>query len=295
MSLFTSNLGAQSIDLIAGQYKIGTTLIVIKPDSTFLLIDMGTLGKGKVEINGKSGKLIPSKPKETFVLYGRTKNSIAKGNIINYQSGVTEVRPLINYDEDDNDLKKMKKIFNDNANCISSPTVIKNPNNNPKFYFSVADSKDVYEFENNQGFNDFIVLYLTPSISVNEIKFTISNDGKSIAIQNEQLQKLSRNNVPEAENEKLFKMYDRAYANSEYYYCNPSYNYFEEEGINLADFNKVQNGKEYYYSNKTIEPTSDSDYHNYGTIYEYKKITALILKNQQYTIDTGSIFHFKCD
>jgi hypothetical protein len=294
--LFSSGVKAQNSSKIAGQYKIATTLLVIKPDNTFLMIDMGILIKGKVKSEGVNGKLIPDKPKELFALYGRTKTSITTGNIINYNSGVSEARPLINYDENNAVLKKMKKIFNDDANCIKEPTLITNPHNNPKFYFSVQDGKEVYEFENNQDFNDFIVLYLTPSISVDEIKFTVSEDSNALVIRGERIEKLAKSNISEAELKKLSGMYDRAFPESDYYYyCNPAYNIFEEFGINLEHFNKVQNGNEYYYLNKKIERTADSDYHNYGIIYEYRKISPVILKDISYSVDTGSVFHFDCN
>lgn len=297
MSMLLASLAvnAQNMGKIAGQYKIATTLLVIKSDNTFLLIDMGTLIKGKVEIDGVIGKLIPDKPKELFALYGRTKKSITTGNIINYNSGVTEAQPLINYEENNIALKKMKKIFNDDANCLKEPTLIINTRNNPKFYFSVQGGKEVYEFENNQGYNDFMVLYLKPAISVDEIKFTVSKDSNAIVIQGDLIEKSTKSNISEAEMKKLSDMYDRAFPESEYYYCNPSYNVFEEYGIDLNQFNKVQNDNEYYYLNKTIEPTADSDYHNYGIIYAYKKINPVILKNISYTLDTGSVFHFECN
>ena len=90
-------------------------------------------------------------------------------------------------------------------------------------------------------------------------------------------------------------MDDMAFGESGYYYCNPAYNTFEELGIHLKQFDKVQNGNEYYFKHKTIEPTADSDYHNYGIHYEYQKINAVILKDMSYTVDSGSIFTFKCD
>ena len=297
MSILLSSPGAygQSIRNIAGQYKVATTLLVIEPDNTFLMVDMGTLEKGIVTINGDNGKLIFNKPKELFTLYGRTRNSITTGNIINYKSGKSEARPLINYDEHNNELKKMKKVFNDDANCLKQPTLINNPHNNPKFYFSVQDSKEVYEFENNQGYNDFVVLYRAPRVATDEIKFAISEDGKSIVLQDLPVKKLSKPNISQEEIKELFGMYDRAFGESAYYYCNPAYNTFEESGIHLEEFDKVQESNEYYFKNKTIEPADDSDYHDYGIIYEYKKINPVILKDRKYTLDAVPVFNFTCD
>lgn len=119
--------------------------------------------------------------------------------------------------------------------------MINNSHSNPKFYFSVQDSKEVYEFDNNHGFNDFIVLYMASNISVDEIKFTISKDDNAFVIKGEPKEKLHNANIPKKEVQKLFSMYDRAFAVSEFYYCNPAYNTFEEWGIHLEQFDKVQN------------------------------------------------------
>lgn len=46
---------AQNSDNFAGQYKLGTTLIILKPNKTFLLLDMGTLIKGNIHIDSSTG------------------------------------------------------------------------------------------------------------------------------------------------------------------------------------------------------------------------------------------------
>lgn len=85
MSILLAGTSAhgQTIQNISGQYKIATSLLVIEPDSSFLLLDMGILEKGVVETDGVSGRLTFNKPKNLFVLYGRINNSITSGNMIN--------------------------------------------------------------------------------------------------------------------------------------------------------------------------------------------------------------------
>ena len=87
-----------------------------------------------------------------------------------------------------------------------SPTLINNSHSNPKFYFSVQDSKEVYEFENTQVFNDFIVLYVSSTIYVDEIKFTVSKDGNALVIKGAPMEKLHNANIPKEEVQKLFSM-----------------------------------------------------------------------------------------
>ena len=83
-------------------------------------------------------------------------------------------------------------------------------------------------------------MYVASPIPVDEIKFTISKDGNTLVIEGEAIKKLPNSNIPDEEVQKLFSMYDRAFGESEYFYCNPGYNTFEEWDIHLAQFDKVQ-------------------------------------------------------
>jgi len=282
---------AQNSDNFAGQYKLGTTLIILKPNKTFLLLDMGTLIKGNIHIDSSTGKLIPYKPKDAFVLYGRTNHFIKTGNTIHYR-GPSEAPVLINYNDTSSSPNTLKPIFNQYANCIPFPTVIHNLRSSPKLYVTIIDSESVYTFENNEGYNDFVLSYIEPSTPIAELSFTILTDGASIMIKNETLHKLSSPAISEAEEKMLLGMYDRDYPETDFFYCNPAYNIFEESGVRLSQYNKVQNGNVYYFLHTTI--TKNDDYSNPGIIYEYKKINAMVLKNIHYAIDTGSVFHFEC-
>lgn len=296
--LFSLSASAQNSEKIAGQYQFRKSLLVINPDNTFLIIGYGTLIKGAVEIKGADVKLIPYKPTCPFVLYGRTKQSRAKGNIVKF-NGFDLAETLINYEENNNLLKKMKRLFNEGANCWPPDILLDNLNTNQKFYFAIKGRKEVYEFENNQGYNDFIALYL-PQANEDEnentdINFTLAKDGNGLIYREEAINKLQKDAMSREEIKKMNEMYDRTFPKSEHYYCNPVYNYFEENGIDLSRYKMEMNGKEYYFLNIDNERGVDNDYNNIAVIYEYKKIEPTVLVNKSYSIDAGTVFTFTCD
>ena len=292
--LLCMNACAQSTKEIAGQYSLQGGLLVINPNNTFVVIGMGTIIKGNIEIQDTLVKLIPYKPKQPFVLYGRILQTRITGNTIMFQS-FSETNSLINYEENNSTFNKMKQVFNPDANCIDYPTVLDNSNINQKIYLAIEDSSEVYEYPINHGYNDFIAIYLPQyeNADMRDIYFTMRN-GK-IYLNGEIQEKIVADTLSKKDLDKIIGMYERAYSESEYYYCNPAYNFFEENGIDLSQYKKEKYGDEYYYLNKYNAEEDDSDsYHNIGKIYEYKKITPTVLKNKRYTIEKSSVFNYNC-
>ena len=283
---------AQNSSKIAGQYKLQGSAMIINPDNTFLIVAYGTVVKGTVEFQDTIVKLIPYKPKVPFVLYGRKNQSKVSRNTIMFQS-FNEAQTLINYDENNKSLQKMKHVFNLDANCIDYPNVLNNFNNNAKFYFAIKDQKEVYEFENNQGFNDFIVLYLPEKNKISALYFMLNKEKNAIMYDGKEISK-EENLIKEADIKQIMGMYDRVFSESENYYCNPAYNFFEEKGIDLSQYKKEKYKDEYYFVNKYNDRGDKNEYQNIGIIYEYKKVNPKILVDKTYSLDTNSVFNFNC-
>ena len=109
------------------------------------------------------------------------------------------------------------------------------------------------------------------------------------------ISKLAKNELNKEEVNQMMGMFERAFSESENYYCNPAYNFFEEFGIDMTQYDKQTDGDEYYFINKYNEPLEDDDYHDISKVYEYKKITPTILTDYNYSVKEGSIFHFTCE
>ena len=190
----------------------------------------------------------------------------------------------------------MKPVFNSGANCIDYPNVLDNPNENSKFYFAIQGKKEVYEFENNQGYRDFIVLYLPQKEENFRINLALNKDRDKISYKGKVLEK-EENAITRNEIDKVLAMYNRAYSESENYYCNPAYNFFETEGIDVksGQYKKEEYAGTYYFVDKYNEPGDDKDYHNTSKIYEYQKVNPKISTNRSYTIEKSSVFNFECE
>ncbi len=286
---------AQNSSKIAGSYKMDGSLLVINADNTCMIFAVNAFVKGNVEINGNEVTITPYVPKVPFVLYGRKSESRVGGNTLMLQ-GFNDAETLINFEENNTSINKMKPVFNSGANCVDYPNVLDNPNENSSFYFAIEGKKEVYEFENKQGYRDFVVLYLPQKEENLRINFTLNKDKNKIIYKGKVVEK-EENAITEDELDKVMAMYNRAYSESEYYYCNPAYNFFETEGIDVksGQYKKEEYAGAYYFVDKYNEPDNDDDYHNTTKIYEYKKINPKVLTDQSYTIEKASVFTFTCE
>jgi hypothetical protein len=285
---------AQKSSKIAGQYKISNEILIINPDNSFLIIGYGTLIKGSIEINGSTVQLKPYVPEHPFVLYGRNKQKDLTGSTILFKH-FEDAETLVSYEESKTNPKKMKRVFNVDANCIEYPNVLSTPNSNLRFCFAINGSSKIYTFENKEDYNDFIVVYLKTPNNFPGLNLTLKEDGQTLLYQGEALKKLPSEAVNKKTIDQLTGMYNRGQPESENYYCNPAYNYFEQKGVDLSQYEKKQNDKEYYFLNKSEEVDESEAYDNVTIIYEYKKITPTVLTDLPYSVDNKPLFHFKCD
>lgn len=86
---------AQTSTDISGTYKLGTSLLSIYDDHTFIIADVNVLVFGVVEASGSSLLLKEYMPKQKFVLYGRKESANKLGNTIMF-SGFDEGDALVN-------------------------------------------------------------------------------------------------------------------------------------------------------------------------------------------------------
>ncbi len=290
---------AQNTNPMAGQYNFGRgSILLINPDNTFILVGYATVIKGTVIVKGNDISLKPFKPEIPFVIYGRTSQKEALGSKTMFQN-FSDAQAVINYDTNNSVPIKMKRVFNIGANCIAYPNVfrMKIPNKTQKLQLAIDDQKTLYEFDNIQGYNDFIVMYLDKKTFDMVLDFTLINNGKALKskVYEEIYDKYESDVVSKQELEEMGKMFDKSFMPTENYYCNSLYNSFEESGIDLKQYKKTTAGNEYYFIHKNGEIGEENDYQNNSIIYEYKKITTKVLTNQTYTIDdTDSIFQYNC-
>ena len=304
---------------IEGVYALGGTTLIINDDNTCYFLAVNACVKGVVEIRDSIVEIKTYIPEVPFVLYGRKNHNyyearedeISNENKIMYQN-FENANALVNHDTKNNSLQSMTPLLNKNASCVDFQIEEGIKKRSEKFYFAINGQKDVYEFENNDGYTDFIVQYIAPEIKKSTLILQLNKKNNTLTI-NGKILKKGKNLIPEKEVENLIAMYNRAYPETEYYYCNSSYNFFEEKGVDVksGQYKKVENDGEYFYIDKYNKPPiqhddmndtidyrdidKEAEYKSNYQILEYKKIEPTILKNKTYKTNSNYIFGFSCD
>lgn len=304
---------------IEGVYVFEGSTLIINADNTCYFLAVNACVKGVVEIQDCIVKIKTYIPEVPFVLYGRKNNNyhearedeITDENKIMYQN-FENVNALVNHDTKNNSLQTMTPLLNKDASCVDFQIEEGIKKRSEKFYFAIKGQKDVYEFENDDDYTDFIVQYIVPETKKSEVTFNWNKKNNTLTLNGKVIKK-EKDLIQEKEIKNLIAMYNRAYPETEYYYCNSLYNFFEEKGVNVhsEQYKKVENDGEYFYIDKYNEPPiqhddmnhtidyrdidKEAEYRSNYQIREYKKIEPTILKNKTYSIKSNYIFGFSCD
>ncbi len=315
--LFSIISCSQESSKIAGMYRMKRSVLLINNDNTCFILGENSCVKGVVAINGDSVVIKPYIPEVPFVLYGRKNNNYHEeregergimGNKIMFQN-FESANAFADFQSRDAP-QNMKLVLNSDSNCVDYPLVLENETQVENFYFAIKDREEVYEFETGK-YTDFMVHYIAPTIENFELVLHWDKKSNNLTFDGNVLEK---NSDPKFEMtiNKIVGMYGRAFPESEYYYCNPAYNFFEENGIDVHSerYEKVENFGEYYYIHKYngppilhetddtgdyAEADENAEYQSSYQINEYKKIEPKLLKKQTYQAQKNSLFTFTCD
>ena len=300
MTIFTSCSNAQNTKQIAGGYENG---LYIYEDGTFLAGGMNSVVFGTVEFEGDVIKLIKHRPKYKFALYGRKENSRVYGNTIMFQG--FEHNGLVNLLENNNPPTIMQRVFNENANCFDWPFFYDNGEDCKTIYFADESDKQMYKFELPEDYRDFVAFrfnFEDDPILNEPIVAKVSKDFNSISIYGSDKKLTKKPLTQEAlETKKMvFSMHERAYPEGKYYYCNPAYNIFEEQGIDISQYEEFGNKGEgtFHLKGSNAYPKGErfeNDYQDNSIIYRYEKIEPKIVENTKYSINKKSIFVSECE
>lgn len=299
MTIFTNFSNAQSTKQIAGVYENG---LYIFEDGTFLEGGINSVVFGTVEIEGDTIRLIKHRPKHKFALYGRKENSRVYGNTIMFHG--FEQNGLVNLLENNIPPTVMQRVFNKNANCFDGPYFYDNKEDCKAIYFADESDKQLYKFELPKEYRDFIAFRFDfehePYLN-RPIVAMASKDFNSISFNDsdKKLTKYPLTQVALETRKMIFSMYERAYPEGKYYYCNPVYNIFEEHGIDISqyeEFGYKGEGK-FHLKGSDAVPNSkrfENDYDDDTIIYQYEKIEPKMVEKTKYSINEKSIFISKC-
>ncbi|MEO6819625.1 MAG: hypothetical protein ABI266_03885 [Ginsengibacter sp.] len=298
-----SSCSGQNTKAIAGQYKDGSSVLYIFEDNTFMILAINSMEFGKVALNGQHIVLTPHKEKQKFALYGRKVKSRVYGNTIMFQ-GFDQGNGLVNLQENNSPLKEMQRVFNAGANCSNWPNFYDN-NSDPKvIYFTEKNTDLVFEFKIPEGYRDFVAFRFEDKVNVESVSATASPDFKTIKMNGDDEMMKEPLTEEIMNNKKMgMSMYERVYPGGKYYYCNPAYNMFETEGIDISNYENIGFEGEGIFrllgQNQDVgEPGSDTrldyDYHDETIIYQYTRIEPTVILKAGYKIIEQSLFIANC-
>lgn len=298
-----SSCNGQNTKKIAGQYKDGSSVLYIFEDNTFMILAVNAMEFGNVVLNGQNITLTPHRPKQKFALYGRKVQSRVYGNTIMFQ-GFDKGNGLVNLGENNSPPTEMQRVFNAGANCIDWPNFYDNNNDSKIIYFTEKETDKVFEFKIPEGYRDFVAFRFEDKVNVESVSATASPDFKRIIMKGgDEMVKEPLTEEIMANKKTGISMYERVYPGGKYYYCNPAYNMFEMEGINIRNYENIGFEGEGVFrllgqNQNGGEPGSDTrldyDYHDETIIYQYTRIEPTIISKPVYKINEQSIFIANC-
>ncbi len=294
---------------IEGLYKYNGGTLAVFDNSVFFLAGYGTMIMGKWEQQNSTITFTPSKPKQTFQLFGRHNNNLKDSIRIYFDGKFDDGNTFIQFKKTEAKDFVMDRIFNEEANCFSFPSVYKRKSDFSSISFTdipfdlLEESakenrkRPVYTFSNQENYNDFIAIYFHDNPNYNE--FTARQKGRFLVFEDDE----SSEQVPFSSLEEFIEFLekyrhqdlDKHLTPDELYY-NPLYNHLEVLSLKETGYNYIYNAEK----NAYIEPLnysedSGEDFHDFSLIYSFKAMRDFSIVEEKFKISKKSLFYYTCD
>ncbi|WP_347218861.1 hypothetical protein [Chryseobacterium sp.] len=280
--LISAQKNAENID---GVYHTRGAAFVINKNKTFLVIAYATLIKGTWNVEKDLLYLKPMNPEAKFFVYARKNPDIKTGMRIHFSGNDIGNSNIVVGEFPD----KMQSLFNDNANCLSYPSV--------HIFKDKMMSVTLLEEENEENwkpegiprlmynfptgdYNDFIIEHMQDSLYHKDFVFKITKNGLSEMKNNgpgEVIKKssLEKEFSKEEDREFINQSSDMTFA-SDYKLVNYGYNTNTgingKTDLNYYKYDKVRN----VYTNPSIPAKEldykSKDYHYSGVLMKFDRI-----------------------
>lgn len=316
-TLMISSLGANAQDGITGAYRLnvnhepeGGTKLFLMPDSTYAIVYFGgaRAGRWRVEADSLLFLTPTDVPANSFAVYGRRHDGL-RGKTRIFYTGSFERAVYAGWGATRaGSLRTMRRVFNEDANCLSFPTV--------DTFDAVPDSialveedresagrGDIHTFQNTAGFNDFVVVHSSRASE---------DDGPDArepigAIRAEGIYLFGtrhtarRGEMPTSEEDlAFFGMLNRVDPNPDTLFYNPHYravSELEEAPVNLDTYTSLPSRDMLVLPSYTegAEYAPAFDFHDMRVLYRFLTLAPQVERSARFAIEKGSIFRFVCD
>lgn len=305
--VLSSTLMAQNNMDITGVYTLGSSpegssLLWVLENGKYAITYFGGVQVGSWKKKDNTFEFKPAVKENKFELYGR-KNKDLKNNSRVFFSGFEDTNVFVGFANEGEPLK-MKRVFNEDANCFGFPyihTLDKAPGIVSFMYEHNGKESVVYTFKNQQGYNDFAVLNYVRSAQSEEMSFTAAYKENSLQILNNyggENDSYDKHPLPkEGEDiDFLMEVTSVDMTSPEVIYYNPSFMSFEGNPEECYEFNKEKGAYIYpgYYKEGDEYDDNEDSFDKMTVIYPYQAIKP-VKEAKKYQLDNESIFTVTCD
>lgn len=302
-----STLMAQNNTNITGVYTLGSapegsSLLWVLENGKYAITYFGGVQVGSWKKKDQKFEFNPAVKEDKFELYGRkSKHLEVKSRI--FFSGFEDTDVFVGFTNLREPLK-MKRVFNEDANCFGFPyvhTLDKIPGIISFMYAVNGKESVVYTFENPLGYNDFAVLNYVRSTQSEEMSFTaVYKDNRLQILNNYSGDNDSYEKKPlpqEGEDiDFLTEITSKDMTSPETIYYNPSYMNFEGKPGEFYEYNDEKGVyiiPDYYEEGDEYDDSEDS-FDKMTVIFPFQTIKP-VKEAKKYQLDNASIFTVTCD
>jgi len=309
----SSLMNAQSSAEITGLYNLGSSSpeggshLFILQDGNYAITYFGGIQTGNWQITKNNSIIfLPHIKESKFELFGRH-NKDLKGSTTILFRGFESGETFIQLKTDKEEATNLHRVFNQDANCFSSPYVytFKTVANNISLMATEYGNSDrvIITIENPEKYNHFIADFVKVNNYEAETLFAKFKDQKLYFENNKTIQRIPLQEV-NSEDIEFITNFISSQSNTDTIYLNPSYNIFggleseEQQDIHKYHvFNKEKNAfidTEYYVEGVEYKNTDES-YDDMSIIYTYNALKKRSKKSGEYKINEKSLFEVSCD
>jgi len=302
-----STLMAQNNTEITGVYTLGSapegsSLLWVLKNGKYAITYFGGIQVGSWKKKDKTFEFNPDVKENKFELYGRKNKNLKEQSRI-FFSGFEDTDVFVGFTNEGEALK-MKRVFNEDANCFGFPyihTLDKTPGIVSFMYEHDGKASVVYTFKNPLACNDFAVLNYVRSAQSEEMSFTAVYEKNSLQILNNyggENDSYDKNPLPEEgeDIEFLMEITNKDITSPETMYYNPCYINFEGNPEKFYEFNDEKRAyiNSEYYNEGDENDDSEDAFDKMTVIFPYQAIKP-IKEAKKYQLDNASIFTVTCD
>ncbi|KOY85218.1 hypothetical protein AD998_02780 [bacterium 336/3] len=280
---------------IAGDGGGGVNYYILE-NNNFIILAYATVIYGKWEVKDNHTLTLYPNITPSFKIYGRYNPNIkeeAKIMFQNFETGNTFIQI--------NGKEEFMPVFNEDANCVSYPSVA----NFSKKIESIAlamnlsyqDSmKEEYKFQVHDNYNDFVAIYHSNKDTYRPFIFEVTPKGLT-SNRGKLMKKMSLKTIEEEEKKYITEIQQSFEAGRNYLYSNHLYNFFDKYDIEIDKRYIFDKNKNAYYDKlnyKQNEENGEKDYNRDTFLYKYLELPCIEKVKKQINITKQTLFYATC-